>query len=196
MLQGEQSARYLAQGTMQMVEYKTVRQGTKQRLERAEGFDVDFKKQASNLDADEFVAFANSPSGGSLLIGVDEVADAQGRQRGKVVGCRVGDEAKRQILDKALSCSPPIDVFIDVENTNDKPFLRVDIPSGDKKPYSTRSGKYAIREDGRKRSLLPAELLTVFLEEQSEEFAARFREATGSLKGDIDELQNTVQQDI
>ena len=117
-----------------MAEYKTVRQSTKQLLERSEGLDVDFKRQATHLDADEFVAFANSPSGGSLLIGVNEVTDARGRQRGKIVGCEVGDRAKRRILDKALSCSPPIDVFVDVENTNDSPFLRVDIPSGDNKP--------------------------------------------------------------
>ncbi len=179
-----------------MAEYRTVRQGTKKLMDRAEGLDVDFKKQASNLGAEEFVAFANSPSGGSLLIGVDEVTDAQGRQRGKIVGCRVDDEAKRLILDKAESCSPPINVTVDVENTNEKAFLRVDIPSGDKKPYCTRSGKYMTRGDGRKRPLLPTQLLSVFVREQAGEFEARFREATKSLQFDIDRLQDTVSERI
>ena len=179
-----------------MAEYKTVRQSTKQLLGRSEGFDVDFKKQADNLKAEEFVAFANSASGGSLLIGVDEEADAQGRQRGKIVGCRVDDEARLMIQNKASDCSPPIEVVVCVENTNDLPFLRVDIPSGDMKPYCTPGGRYMTRGDGRKLPLLPQELLTVFLQERAEEFAVRFREATSSLQSDIDTLQDEVQRDL
>lgn len=177
-------------------EFKTIRKSTQRMLDKSEGRDVDFKRTFKKIDSEEFVAFANSLEGGVLLLGVDETIDNQGKQRGQLVGCKVSDEAKRIILDKALNCVPPIDVFITVENTNHNPFFRIDIPSGKHKPYCTSSGKYTIREDGRKRPLMPNELLEIFLREQQYQFASKFQEAAEPLLRNIgvnnENLQNNI----
>src|SRR5262249_10559769 len=131
-------------------EYKTLSQRAKQLLSREEGFEVDFKRALSGLEAEDIVAFANSKAGGAILIGVDESKGADGRQAGIIVGCPVGDYDKRKILDKAHQCVPPVDVTVHVENRSDKAFYRLEIPSGPNKPYCTSGGTYKIRGDGRK----------------------------------------------
>jgi ATP-dependent DNA helicase RecG len=161
-------------------------------LNRQEGKDVDFKRQLSGLASADLVAFANSPTGGAILIGVDEVAGNNGLQRGVIVGCPVGDKERLIILNKAESCVPPIDVEVYVENADEIPFLRIEIPSGADKPYCTRKGIYAIRGDGRTKALLPGRLLTLFLETEAEQFFARFRAATGELEGSLKVLKSQV----
>ena len=161
-------------------------------LSRQEDRDVDFKRQISGLASADLVAFANSPTGGTILIGVDEGASDNGLQRGLVVGCPVGDKEKLIVLNKAESCVPPIEVEIFVENTADLPFLRIEIPSGPDKPYCTRKGIYAIRGDGRTKALLPRRLLSLFLETEAEQFFTRFREATGALEASLTVLKSQV----
>lgn len=161
-------------------------------LDRQEGKDVDFKRQLSGLASADLVAFANSPTGGTILIGVDEVASNNGLQRGVLVGCPVGDKERLIILNKAESCVPPVEVEVYVENADELPFLRIEIPSGADKPYCTRKGIYAIRGDGRTKALLPGRLLSLFLETEAEQFFTRFREATGELEGSLTVLKSQV----
>jgi ATP-dependent DNA helicase RecG len=161
-------------------------------LSRQEDRDVDFKRQLSGLASADLVAFANSPTGGAILIGVDEAVAGNGLQRGLIVGCAAGDKEKLIILNKAESCVPPIEVEIFVENTAELPFLRIEIPSGPAKPYCTRKGIYAIRGDGRTKALLPGRLLSLFLETEAEQFFTRFREATGELESSLTVLKSQV----
>ena len=168
----------------QTQEFKSIQENTQKLLDKTEGFDVDFKQSLSNVNADDFVAFANSAGGGTLLFGVKEITDAQGKQRGHVIGCDVSDKAKLSILDKALSCVPPIDVIVTIENTDHIPILRVDIPAGKHKPYCTSSGRYTIREDGRKRPLVPNELWEIFLRTKKKQFANNLQEAVEPLFND------------
>lgn len=161
-------------------------------LNRQEDRDVDFKRQLSGLASADLVAFANSPTGGAILIGVDESANSDGLQRGLIVGCPVGDKEKLVILNKAESCVPPIEIEIYVENAAEIPFLRIEIPSGPDKPYCTRKGIYAIRGDGRTKALLPGRLLSLFLETEAEQFFTRFREATGELESSLGVLKSQV----
>lgn len=121
-------------------EFRTLSQRARQLLAREEGFDVEFKMSLSGLHAEDIVAFANSRAGGAILIGVREVRGADGRQHLEVVGCPVGDSEKLKIVDKAHKCVPPIDLTIYVENRKDRPFYRVEIPSGPNKPYCTSGG--------------------------------------------------------
>lgn len=177
-------------------EYKTVRKHTRSLLDGSEDEEVDFKKSVSSLENIDLVAFSNSPTGGYILIGVDEVKTGKNLQRGKIIGCTTSDRNKRKILDKAGSCRPSIKAEVVVENTNDKPFFHVHIPSGEDKPYCTSGGTYKIRDNGRNRSLTPKELLAMFLSLESDKFIERFREATEELSKDIESLRFNLSQKI
>jgi len=158
--------------------------------ERREGLDVEYKQSTAGLEASDIVAFANSKHGGAILVGVKEARKSTGEQYGVVVGCEVGDKARLQILDKALSCQPPVpvEVFVEAEGSA-TPFFRIEIPSGSQKPYGTSGGTYKTREDGRLRALTPTDLLGILVERESLLFEERFRKATAQL---VDEMKTTA----
>ncbi len=151
--------------------------------------DVEFKSTVKALDSSDLVAFANSASGGAILFGVQESSDSDGRQIAEVVGCQISDEAKLRLVAKAMACQPPIQIEIFAENTSDVPFYRVEIPSGDLKPYCTGGGTYKIRQDGRVHALSPTELLETFLVREAAEFRRRFQEVT---QGMLESLRKTA----
>ena len=142
---------------------------------------VEYKEKVQGLHAEDLVAFANSDSGGAILIGVREETTSNGKQVGKPVGHAMDDNTRLHIMSKALSCSPPVQIEIVVENIRMKPFYRVEIPSGNHKPYATNSGTYKIRENGRNSPLHPEPLLRMFLEREGEEFRSRFAQAASKL---------------
>jgi ATP-dependent DNA helicase RecG len=164
------------------VEYKGISKRARLLLSQEEDYDVEFKLSLGQLDTQDIVAFANSETGGTVLIGVEELKTSTGRQRGKVVGCPIGDRQKLSIINRAESCVPPVDIEIFVENSSRTPFYRVEIPSGSQKPYCTAGGIYKIRGDGRTKPLLPNRLLYMFIESESREFIERFREAAADLE--------------
>ena len=167
---------------MKREEYKTISKRAQLLLAKEEGFDVEFKLSAGGLSSQDIVAFANSESGGAILIGVDETQDKTGRQIGVLKGCSIGDSEKLSIINKAESCVPPISVDVYVENSSNTPFYRVEIASGENKPYCSSGGTYKIRGDGRTKALTPSRLLTMFLKSENQEFVERFREATSDLE--------------
>jgi ATP-dependent DNA helicase RecG len=178
----------------QRFEYKGISRRAQLLLARSEGLDVEFKRSIKAIDAADLVAFANSESGGAVLIGVEEVTDSEGHQKGKPVGCDIGDGPKLQILNKAMNCVPPVSIRLVVENTGGVPFYRIEVPSGKLKPYCTSGGTYKIREDGRVSALLPDRLLDVFLRKEAAEFRSRFEEATEGLTEMLTETQEAAQQ--
>jgi hypothetical protein len=155
---------------------------------------VEFKRTPGSVEPEDFVQFANSPEGGDILVGVEEVTDSAGRRMPRVIGCPINDPTKRSILDKAMNCVPPIDISITVERQRGLSFYRVHVPSGRHKPYCTAKGVYRIRADGRSAPLLPAQLLRVFLEAESETFLTRFQEATQELGSKMDILVYTMEE--
>ncbi|WP_102691519.1 AlbA family DNA-binding domain-containing protein [Rummeliibacillus pycnus] len=163
-------------------------------LNKEEGYDVDYKRNLKGLSVDDLVAFANSSKGGAILVGVDESINENGQQIGKVVGCTIGDKEKLTILNKASDCQPSVDVEIYVENEGDAPFYRIEIPSGEHKPYSTFKGTYLIRGDGRNLPLNRSRLLNIFLQEQSATFFSRFKIATEELEGHIVNLDKRIEE--
>jgi ATP-dependent DNA helicase RecG len=154
-------------------------------LDGEEGFDVDFKQSAAGLSAEDLIAFANSPEGGAILIGVAEAQPVDGRRKGRVVGCAVGDNEKQIILGKAEACHPPVEVKVTVENAARQAFYRLEIPSSPVKPHCTAKGTYKTRGDARNVPLLPSRLLAMFVERQAREFVERFRAATASLESQL-----------
>lgn len=161
--------------------YAGVSQRAQTLLSMGENDQVDYKSHAKGVSAEDFVAFANTVNGGAILIGVSETEDTSGRQIGKITGCKVGDKARMSLISKALSCSPPVQMHLNIENTDDLPFFRVEIPSGAQKPYCTDNGTYKIRVDGRNLSLYPNQLLAMFLEKEGSLFVERFSTATQSI---------------
>ena len=157
-------------------------------LAREEDCDVDFKRLAQ-LDSEDIVAFANSATGGAVLLGVAEGEDALGRQVGIVEGCDVGDRARQAVIAKAQSCVPPVHLEVHTETDGERSFFRVEISSGPHKPYCTQGGTYKIRGDGQNLALRPKALLLMFLEAEGQEFLGRFREATVDLEHDLRETR-------
>jgi len=164
------------------IEYKTLSKKVEFLLAREEDNDVDWKMDMSGFHSEDIVAFANSKNGGSILIGVAEFTDSDGRQKPKIVGCTISDGNKMSINTKAQNCIPPVEVDIIAENTMKKPFYRIEIPSGGKKPYCTRKGIYKIRDDGNNRGITPDNLLKIFIEEESDIFLKRFKVAAKELE--------------
>ena len=124
-------------GSTARSEFRTVSKRARTLLDRTEGLESDFKQTPNAVESSDIVAFANSARGGTILVGVEETQDAQGIQRGRVIGCDVTDQTKQRILNRAASCVPPVPVQIYVENTSKTPFLRIDIPTSARRP--TRS---------------------------------------------------------
>ena len=87
--------------------YMSVSRKTKALLNRQEGLDVDFKMTVKGLESTDLVAFANSERGGTILLGVGEAEGEHSMQKGRIIGCPVGDKERLYILSKAESCVPP-----------------------------------------------------------------------------------------
>jgi ATP-dependent DNA helicase RecG len=177
---------------MSQREYQGISERAARLLNEQEDRHVDFKQSAAGMDTEDIVAFANTPTGGTILLGIEEAQKPDGRQYGRVIGCAVGDQERLSILSRAESCIPRIEVDVITENLGDTPFFRIEIPSGPQKPYCTSKGTYKIRGDGANKPLTPRRLLGLFLDSESEEFLDRFRKATEELDSQMSHLLATM----
>lgn len=166
-------------------EFLDISEKAQQLLQQAENYDVDFKRDLGGLKSEDLVAFANSISGGAILIGVDDDSN--------ITGCQIGDKEKLGIINKAQACSPPVAIEIFAENISECPFYRVEIPSGENKPYSTNNGTYKLRGDGRNLALLPEQLLDMYLERETTQFINRFQQATQVLESNLEKANTQLE---
>lgn len=97
-------------------------------LKTGESYFVEFKETVNKELAKEIVAFSNS-QGGRIFIGVTD--------SGEVKGIKITNKLMSQIFDIAKNCDPAIDVKLSVYKNN---VLVVEVPEGDKKPYSCSQG--------------------------------------------------------
>ncbi|MBN1006831.1 helix-turn-helix domain-containing protein [Amphritea pacifica] len=171
-------------------EYQQISQRARSLLAKPEGVDVDFKREINGIKSRDLVSFSNSSQGGAILVGVDEYTNKAGLQRGRVVGCDVDDSARLSLINKATDCYPIVDIELVVENISNKPFFRIEIPPGGKRPYCTQRGEYAIRADARSRALYPEELLAMFMDREGELFLTRFREAVAQLEQRLGQMDH------
>ncbi len=181
---------------MAKTEFQGLTQRTKQMLLANENLSVDFKRDVGGVKSTDFVAFANTLAGGTLLLGVDEYTADTGLQRGRVVGCCVDDKARLSLVNKALECTPSIGLDIFVENLKQKPILRIEILANQHRPFCNSRGEYSIRANGRNRALYPSELLNIFLESESELFFSRFQEVAGQLEHQVRQINSALDDDI
>ena len=171
--------------------FKSITKITKEFLESGENEKVDYKRDLKGLKSEDLVAFANSEIGGTILIGVDEKSNGK-TQIGEIYGCDTSDKSRLVIMSKALACIPPISLSIYVENTNDKPIFRLEIPSGIQKPHCTSGGTYKIRKDGRNAVLTPNEILEIYLIKEAKKFNKQFKKATKHIVDNIDNITATI----
>ncbi|MDI3326835.1 ATP-binding protein [Pontibacterium granulatum] len=173
-------------------EFRGLSQRTRSLLRVSEGMNVDFKREVSGIKSRDLVAFANTPLGGTILVGIDEYTDSEGVQRGRVVGCDVDDNARLVIVNKATDCFPTVELAIFVENVAKTPILRIEIPPGHYKPYCTQRGEYCIRSDARVRALFPDELLAIFMDREGEQFISRFQDAVHQLEQQVGSIRHSL----
>lgn len=168
---------------------------TRKFLDAGEGQLVDFKRTPDGISADDLVAFANAAEGGTILAGVDEKT-IDGSQIGILLGCSTSDNTILQLLNKAISCFPPVSIDVVIENLNDKPILRIVVPSSPTKPHCTPKGVYCRRDGSRNRALHPGELLSIFLESEGQTFAERFESAAATISEEINNLEESLANTI
>ena len=116
-------------------------------LKTGESFFVEFKEEVDKNLAKEIVAFANS-QGGKIFIGVTD--------RGEVKGINISNKLKSRIFDIARNCEPAIEIKL-IEYKNKA--LIVEVPEGDKKPYSCSQG-FFIRNGPNSQKLSRDEILS------------------------------------
>ena len=176
--------------------FKKLTKKTKNLLAGGENELVDYKRQVKGVKADHLVAFANTDTGGDILVGVDEGENKDGSQRGIVVGCDIGDSSMLEILNKANSCHPPVAVKIFAENTDSLAMLRINIPPSRKQPHSTPGGVFYRRNGSHIRPLQPNELLDVFLKNEAQAFTERFEKTAKVITDDLAALEFTIEDKI
>lgn len=166
---------------MTQTEFPDLTPETRALIEGQEGRSVDFKLKPEGIHPEDFVAFANA-RGGSILVGVEEQKDAEGRQYGVVVGTPVEDRVRQMFVSMAASCRPALDIEIRIENlAAGLPIFRIDIPEGPNKPYCTGSGTYKTRAEGQNIPLDPTMMRALILEQEAREFVTRFKQASEDL---------------
>jgi len=116
-------------------------------LKTGESFFVEFKEKVDKALAKEIIAFANS-QGGRIFIGVTD--------SGEIKGIKITNKLKSQIFDIARNCEPPIEIKL-IEYKNK--VLVVEVPEGDKKPYSCSQG-FFIRNGPNSQKLSRDEILS------------------------------------
>jgi|ERR1035437_708239 ATP-dependent DNA helicase RecG len=113
-------------------------------------------KQAENIIA-ELVAMSNY-EGGTMLIGVEDAT-------GKIIGL-IFDEinsANNDLFNWASNnIKPPIIIYTETININNKNVLVVTIPRGTDKPYCDNNMVYWIKSAANKRKVTPSELMRLY----------------------------------
>ncbi len=165
----------------------------KLKLPKAEDLDFELKLTAGAIENKDLVAFANSPSGGVIIVGVREDRRKKVFDENDIEGCDCGDSEKQRILGKARSCIPPINVDIEVRKHKKLTCFWVTIPSSQMKPHCTGGGTYSIRGDGTTNPLAPMQLLELLVNREGDVFLKRFGEATQSLTTDVDKLKGKLE---
>ena len=178
------------------VDYPEIRPETKALIENPETREIEYKQSIAGLDASDMVAFANT-NGGTILIGVKEVKNDSGRQRGEIIGQGGSfDDNRNAITSKSSSCRPPLDISVVREQDGDKFIYRVDIEKHSSGLCCTNGGRYVRREDGRKNTIDPTTITAIVLERESGKFITQLEEAGRAFVKELSSGQESLGNQI
>ena len=146
-------------------------------LQQGENNAVEFKSAGVSVDglAKEIVAFANT-LGGSILIGVEDDGFISGVNNAPQVEEWVTNICRQNVI-------PPIQVTINIEASNNRDVIHIEVPKGKDKPYQTNKNQYLVRVGTTNRTASPQELLRLFQQAGVFHF-----DATGVPKTSINDL--------
>ena len=144
----------------------------------------------------DLVSFANTDSGGWILVGVTEKDCEDGPCPGKVTGCPVNRDTVLTILSKAQSCVPPVAIEMYPERRKKRSFLKVRIQPSPSRPHCTSSGLYCVRDGDRIRPLVPGDLLQQFLATGAHLMDLHRDQTVHAFEGRLKMLSSAVRQEI
>jgi ATP-dependent DNA helicase RecG len=121
-------------------------------IQQGEGYNLEFKESYNQSMAREICAMANA-SGGKILIGVTD--------DGKVKLVELNNKIKSEIQDLVRNFDPDFAVLVSELSG----VIIVDVPEGDKKPYST-NGKFYMRQGANSQQLSRDEIKNFFINEK------------------------------
>lgn len=179
--------------------HKGITSDTRRLLNGLESLTVELKENVDGVKPDDLVAFANRKEGGTIFAGVKDNKhwdDPKAFLVEYLVEQRLTDRAKRQLLEKAMSCIPPVQMQLSEENTAKISFIRIDVLPSKSWPHCTSSGKYVIREDGLNHALQPNQLLGMFLDREEGSFLSRYRAATDRFEQLFTNLEFNVESNL
>jgi ATP-dependent DNA helicase RecG len=127
-------------------------------IAEGEGLTIEFKEHFTSRIAEDMVAFANT-RGGTIILGV--------RDDHSVVGEKLTNALKAQIMSLARNCSPSINVAIKQTDS----VISVSVEEGAEKPYAC-SGGYFRRLDAVTQKMSNQELRVFFRENDHIPFEA------------------------
>ncbi len=120
-------------------------------IAEGEGLTVEFKEKYTPKVDRDIVALANG-KGGFIVLGVND--------EGRVIGEKLTNQMKAEILSLARNCEPHITItkISRLDNA-----VVIEVPEGDEKPYSCSSG-YFRRLDAVTQKMAQKEVRTMFRE--------------------------------
>ncbi|MCD6399458.1 putative DNA binding domain-containing protein [candidate division WOR-3 bacterium] len=132
-----------------------------EKVSKKENYQIELKERLPDKRSlsKEIVCFANS-EGGQIFVGVDD--------DGKIIGVEDVDESML-IVDNVANqnCKPPVTVYMENVQIENKIVLVINIPKGSHRPYCTITGQYYIRSSNRCRQASREELLRLFQANES-----------------------------
>ena len=146
-------------------------------LQQGENNAVEFKSAGVSVDglAKKIVAFANT-LGGSILIGVEDDGFISGVNNAPQVEEWITNICRQNVI-------PPVQVTINIEASNNRDVIHIEVPKGKDKPYQTNKNQYLVRVGTTNRTASPQELLRLFQQAGVFHF-----DATGVSKTTINDL--------
>jgi len=173
-----------------------LRPETRDLIANPETKEIEFKQSINGLDASDMVAFANA-NGGTILIGVKEITDASGGQRGEIVGQNGSfDDIRNKLNNMASNCMPPLDISVTREKEGNKFIYRVDIKQHSNGLCCTGGGRYVRREEGSKKGIDPTTITNIILEKESGEFINTLEKAGENFVEKLMKGQNTLKEQL
>lgn len=128
-------------------------------IKEGESLTVEFKEKFTPKIDRDLVAFANT-KGGVIILGV--------KDDGKIIGEKLTNKLKAEILDIARNCDP--EIVIKSIKQLDK-VISIEVSEGEEKPYSSSSGFYR-RLDAVTQKMTQKEVRLFFRETESYPFEA------------------------